>query len=126
MNLFDAKLVKEGERYAVALGDIKVELSEEKQKRLSANGVEAQEITLGVRPEHIALEGGQMLEGVVDVYEMMGSEIHYHVSYEGQDIIIIVPTINNAIVPMGEKIGFTFGGNVAHVFNKETGANLEV
>ncbi|OUQ25911.1 ABC transporter ATP-binding protein [Lachnoclostridium sp. An131] len=125
MNLFDAELVKEGGKYAVSLGGITVELSEEKQKRLAANHVEPRPVTLGVRPEHISLQGTEMLHGTVDVFEMMGSEIHYHVSVMGQDVIIIVPTINNSVINMGHEIAFTFGGNVAHVFDKNTGVNLE-
>ena len=125
MNLFDAKLVKKQGKYAVALGGIEVELSEDKQQRLAANGVGEQEITLGVRPEHLTLKGADLLSGVVDVYEMMGSEIHYHVAYEGQDVILIIPTLDNETVGIGESIGFTFSGTVAHVFDKETGVNLE-
>ena len=125
MNIFDAKLVKNGDKYAVAIGGIEVELSAEKQARLAANNVQSQDITLGVRPEHLTLKGSEMLKGTVDVFEMMGSEIHYHVSYEGQDVILIVPTLGNETVAMGHQIGFTFTGEVAHVFDKETGKNLE-
>ena len=125
MNIFDAKLVKNGSKYAVAIGGIEVELSEEKQARLSANNVAPQDITLGVRPEHLTLKGDKMLKGTVEVFEMMGSEIHYHVSYNGQDVILIIPTLGNDTVGMGKEIGFTFTGSVAHVFNKETGVNLE-
>ncbi len=126
MNIFEnAKLVKNGDKYAVALGGIEVELSADKQARLSALNVAAQDVILGVRPEHLTLKGDKMLKGSVDVYEMMGSEIHYHVTYAYQDIILIVPTIGNATVGMGEEIGFTFTGEVAHIFNKETGKNLE-
>ena len=125
MNLFDAELVKNGDRYAVSVGGMTVELSEEKQKRLAAGKAEAQPVTLGVRPEHISLQGTDMLKGTVDVSEMMGSEIHYHVSVLGQDVIIIVPTLNNPVIRMGQEIAFTFGGNVVHVFDKKTGRNLE-
>ncbi len=125
MNLFDAELVKNGDRYAVSVGGMTVELSEEKQKKLAEGKAEAQPVTLGVRPEHISLQGTDMLQGTVDVSEMMGSEIHYHVSVLGQDVIIIVPTLNNPVVRMGQEIAFTFGGNVVHVFDKKTGRNLE-
>lgn len=125
MNLFDAELLKEDGKYVVAVGGIKVELSADKQERLAANNVEPQEITLGVRPEHLSLKGTDMMKGTVDVYEMMGSEIHYHVTCMGRDVIIIVPTVGNETVGMGQEIPFTFGGNVAHVFSKETGNNLE-
>ena len=125
MNIFDAELVKNGSKYAVSIGGIEIELSDEKQARLAANNVEPQDIVLGVRPEHLTLKGSELLKGTVDVSEMMGSEIHYHVSYEDQDVILIVPTLGNTTVGMGEEIGFTFTGSVAHVFDKETGKNLE-
>lgn len=128
MNLFDAKLVKDGGKYAVKMGEVVVDLDDDKQARLAAKGVAPQAITLGVRPEHLTLEdsGASMVHGTVDVYEMMGSEIHYHVNVENKDVIIIVPTVGmKDIVPMGADIPFTFTGNVAHVFDKETGMNLE-
>ena len=55
MNYFNAKLVKEGGKYAVSVENCKVELSEEKQKNLAARNVTPQEITLGVRPSHMVL-----------------------------------------------------------------------
>ena len=125
MNIFDAKLVKKDGKYAVAIGGIEVEVDADKQARLAANNVEPQDITLGVRPEHLTLKGSELLKGNVDVYEMMGSEIHYHVTYAGQDVILIIPTLGHETVGMGQEIGFTFTGSVAHIFNKETGVNLE-
>ena len=132
MNFFDAELVKADGKYAVTVGGIKVELCEEKQAALAKNGVEPQAITLGVRPEHIALmgDGDQMLHGTVDVSEMMGSAVHLHVNVLGKDAIIIVQTMDlqgavNTDFSMGQDIAFTFGGNVVHVFSKENGKNLE-
>ena len=133
MNFFDAELVKADGKYAVTVGGIQVELSEEKQAALAKNGVEPQAITLGVRPEHIALmgDGAQMLHGTVDVSEMMGSAVHLHVNVLGKDAIIIVQTMDlqgvvNTDFSMGQDIAFTFGDNVVHVFGKENGKNLEV
>ena len=126
MNFFDAKLLKEDGRYFVELGGYRVELDEEKQARLAAKDVEAQEITLGVRPEHtnIAPEG---VRAKVDVSEMMGSSVHLHVTAEGRDVIIIVPTIEmEDNFRMGDEISFGFSGKVAHVFSKETEKNLEL
>lgn len=128
MNLFDADLVKEDGKYAVKMGDVVVVLSEDKQERLAAKEVAPQAITLGVRPEHLTLEdsGAPMVHGTVDVYEMMGSEIHYHATVGDKDVIIIVPTMGmKDVVAMGEDIPFTFDGKIAHVFDKETGMNLE-
>ena len=44
----------------------------------------------------------------------------------GKDVIVIVPTDGAASsFPMDSEVNLTFGGNVAHVFNKETEKNLE-
>ena len=125
MNFFDAKLIREGEKFFVQLSDYKVELAPEKEARLLKNDVQSQDITLGVRPEHTEL-GDKGVEAKVDVSEMMGSSVHLHVSAEGRDVIIIVPTIDmKGHYAMGDTVRFTFGGNVAHVFSKETERNLE-
>ena len=55
MNMFDAKLVEQSGKYSVELGGVSIILSEEKQAALAKNNVKSQEITLGIRPEHIAL-----------------------------------------------------------------------
>ena len=125
MNLFDARLTKNGDKYAVEVGGISVELSEDKQTRLNAKNVAPQEVTLGVRPDHMMLcESG--IKGTVDVSELMGPSIHLHVTAEGKDVILIVPANGDtARFPMGSGVNLTFGGNVAHVFSRETEKNLE-
>jgi multiple sugar transport system ATP-binding protein len=125
MNFFDAKLIREGDKFFVQLAGYKVELAPEKEERLLKNDVQSQDITLGVRPEHTDL-GESGVDAKVDVSEMMGSSVHLHVTAEGRDVIIIVPTIEmKGHYAMGDKVHFTFGGNVAHVFSKETEKNLE-
>ena len=74
MNFFDAELQREGDRYSVILGGIKVELSLEKSADLTKKGISGQPVTLGARPNHIMLgkgEGGYIL-AKVDVFEMIG------------------------------------------------------
>ncbi len=131
MNLFNAKLLKDGSRYTVSVGGCKIELSEEKQENLAANHVAAQEITLGVRPSHMVLakEAGNTLAATVEVSEMMGSEVHFHASAEGRDVVVIVPTMDangNHIETFraGDTLNLTFNGNVCHIFNND-GRNLE-
>ena len=125
MNFFDADLIEESGKYSVAMGGLRVELSPEKQARLRANGVKSQSVTLGIRPEHVDLvDNGAVAK--VDVSEMMGSSVHLHLTAEGRDMIIIVPTIDMKNIPaMGDAIHFSFQGKVAHVFSKETEKNLE-
>ena len=127
MNLFEnAKLVKEDGKYAVKLDCLTVPLSQEKQDRLAANNVPEQDVVLGVRPEHITL-ADEGITGTVDVSELMGSSVHLHIStVDSKDVIVIVPTNGAAAnFPMGSEVNLIFGGNVAHVFSKEDGHNLE-
>ncbi len=125
MNLFDAKLIREGQHYFVELDGHRVHLSEEKCARLAAKNVESQDVTLGVRPEHIDLaEDG--VSARIDVSEMMGSSVHLHLSAGDRDMIVIVPTVDMQGLPhMGDTVCFSFKGNVAHVFSKEDDKNLE-
>jgi len=129
MNMFDAKLIKQNGKYAVELAGYVVELSEDKQERLAANNVEEQEIVLGVRPEHLSLvEKG--VEANIEVHELMGSSVHLHVNILGKDVIVIVSTMNMTgaeveALSAGVAVNVGFQGNVCHVFNKQTGINLE-
>ena len=133
MNIFDAQLVRKDGRYYVELGGgaavHTVELSPEKQARLRACGVESQPVKLGVRPEHLALtDSEKAVYATVDVSEMMGSAVHIHVSACGQDVVIVVPLSEEEdgdAFPMGTPVRFTFKGSAAHVFDVETGKNLE-
>ena len=130
MNFFDAKLKKEGEKYLVSVGGYQVELSPAKCANLVKQGVTDQDITLGVRPNHIGLrQEGSSIPAKVDVFEMMGNEIHLHVTAEGKDVVIIVPTMDltgnyTEAFSAGKDLAFSFGGNACHVFDKE-GKNLE-
>ena len=129
MNLFDAKLVKNNGKYAVELANVTVELSDEKQAKLAANNVEPQDIVRGVHPEHIEL-AAEGVDAKVDVSEMMGSSVHLHVTAMGRDVVLVVSTMNMtgaevSALTGGASVKFNFGGHVCHVFNKETGINLE-
>ena len=125
MNFFDAELKREGDNFFVELSGVKVKLDEKKTARLLKNNVQSQPITLGVRPEHTNISD-KGVPAKVDVSEMMGSSVHLHVDADGRDVIIIVPILDmEDNYKFGDLVHFTFAGNVAHVFSKETGKNLE-
>ncbi len=131
MNFYEGKLLRSADgKYSVQVENAVIELSAEKQKNLAAHQVAAQDVTVGVRPDHIKLDEtpGKMIDGTVDVSELMGSAVHLHINACGKDGVIIVPTLDlkgNKTFAMGSKISFTFGGNVAHIFAKDSGKNLE-
>ncbi len=130
MNMFDGKLVRGDDgKYAVEVGGAHIELSANKQKNLADRNTAPQDVVVGVRPEHITLDerDGAMVSGVVDVSEMMGSSIHLHINADGKDCIVIVPTLDlgERDLGAGATVSFTFAPNAIHVFDPESGKNLE-
>lgn len=124
MNYFDAKLVIKNGSYFVDVDDQEFELSKEKQDRLKAKGVKEQDITLGVRPDHMVL-ADKGIKAKVDVSELMGTSVHLHVTALSRDVIAIVPTEGRKVELAGQEIHLSFSGNVANLFSKEDEKNLE-
>jgi len=59
---------------------------------------------------------------------MMGSFVHLLVNALGRDVVMVISTMTSAEVAAlsnGNPINFNFAGHVCHVFNNETGINLE-
>ena len=129
MNLFDGELVKDDGLYAVRVGDAEIVLGKDKQQNLADRNVGPQKVIVGARPEHILLDdrAGSMIEGTVDVSEMMGSSVHLHVDVAGKDCIIIAPRLEldaDKLTP-GSAIRFSLAPNAVHVFDPSTEKNLE-
>ena len=124
MNFFDAELIKEGDEYFVSVYDLKIGLTGKMNSLLREKNTGGQNIKLGIRPEHISLakpgEEGT-LTADIDVSEMMGSEMHMHMSVDGYDMVIRVPTIemDKYFEETGDmsSISFTFPGALIHLFS---------
>ncbi|MEG1524647.1 MAG: sn-glycerol-3-phosphate ABC transporter ATP-binding protein UgpC [Clostridia bacterium] len=133
MNFFDATLINDGGKYAVRLGDATViELPANVQQKLKDTAAPTQEITLGIRPEHIRLDergNSTAIPAKVDVSEMMGSELYVHVDALGKDCVIRIattdlPATHKNGFTFGDEVHFTFDGALAHLFNKENCLNI--
>jgi multiple sugar transport system ATP-binding protein len=60
----------------------------------------------------------------------MGSSVHLHVTAMDRDVVLVVSTMNMtgaevSALTTGAAVKFNFPGHCCHVFNKETGINLE-
>ena len=125
MNFFKTRLeIDQDGVYYVPLYGVRFELNEEQQKQLKDKETPAQNITLGIRPEHVSLckEGG--VEAVVDVSEMMGSSVHLHCDVEGDEVIVIVQDRELIERPdlefrHGEKVRLHFDSSVLHLFGED-------
>ena len=133
MNLINTKLEASGGKYYVRPFGAKIEVTGEKGEELLNAGIAPQEITLGVRPEHMVLSDANDESAIpctLEVNEMMGSELHLHVYTEdGTRLIVRIPTINLTLeqrkeLVYGKKLYITFEGKVMHFFDQEKGLNL--
>ena len=135
MNTFKCSLTKEGSKYFVNPFGAKIEVTDEKGLLLAKRNVETQEITLGVRPEHIEIiqeAAPNAIHTTLQVNEMMGSEFHLHViADDGTPIIVRTPTIQlsdkqKAEMVYGKNVFITFGGQAMHFFDAKTQFSLLV
>ena len=110
-----------------------IEMNGPKLQKLQDKNVASQDIILGVRPEHTTVcfdKQAGAIESTILVNEMMGSELHLHVTTNGEDKIILrLPTIDltdeqRASLVYGNKLYFTFASKVVHMFDPQTEESL--
>ena len=133
MNFLKANLVKEAEGYAVEILGVKIPLNADQNEALAQKKVGSQEIILGVRPEHTSVlfdKAENAIECRIDVNEMMGSELHLHLSSAHDDKIIVrLPTVDltneqRQSLSYGNKLFITFPAKVMHLFDPATERSL--
>ncbi len=133
MNLINTQLEVSGGKYYVKPFGARIEVNGEKGEELRQAGVAAQDVILGVRPEHMVLADANSEAAIpctLEVNEMMGSELHLHVyTQDGTRLIVRVPTINLTLeqrkeLVYGKKLYITFEGKVMHFFGKDSNVNL--
>ncbi len=112
---------------------VKLPLNAEQNAVLSGKGVGSQEIILGVRPEHTAVlfdNTENAIECTINVNEMMGSELHLHLTSKNDDKIIVrLPTVDltkeqRDSLAYGNKLYITFPAKVMQLFDPGTEKSL--
>lgn len=132
MNFFHARLIKEEQGYVVQIEGATIRLSKEMIGRLNERNIQTQEIVLGVRPEHVSFsdEGEAALACTVEVSEMMGSEVYFHVriSDSGECVVRVpvteLPGADCNRLQISEKAHISFDPALCHLFSRDTGVNL--
>ncbi len=133
MNIMKTKLIKENGEYYVTPFGSKILVDGENGDLLKEKDIPECEILLGVRPEHINLAAEAAEDTIpckVLVNEMMGSELHLHVTTEdGTKLIARAPTVElsrteRAQLKNGHAVNQTFPGKVMYFFDPETEKNL--
>ncbi len=89
------------------------------------------EVTVGIRPEHVYLTEKGKMRGEIIVSEMMGSELHLHLSVKDSGRVIIrVPTLDlsereKEKLTLHNTVSFGFREQALHFFDSNTGENLK-
>lgn len=133
MNIMRTQLILENGKYYVTPFGSKIEVDGETGALLKEKDIPSGEVVLGVRPEHIVLADGEAentINGTVLVNEMMGSELHLHISVDDDTKLIArTPTVNltreeRVQLKNGHPVHLTFPGKVMYFFDPETEKNL--
>ncbi len=138
MNFFDGKINNEDGAYVVDVYGARVKLNGEMHDKLKELDYGGKDITVGIRPEHITISHGgdskNVIDSVLSVSEMMGSEVYLHVDVstadvQHKDIIVRIPTTEAHHELTGpssgeEHIHFSLEPDLLHLFDKETGDNI--
>ena len=133
MNFFPgSKLRFEGGKYIVEILGESFELPDKLASALG-DGEEVcgssgeRDVVAGVRPVNVVVsDDGTGIDAVVEVAEMMGSEMHLHMNASGTEVISIVPTLNMDIEEMsqGKSLKLKLQTEALHLFDAETESSL--
>ncbi|MBR2671050.1 MAG: sn-glycerol-3-phosphate ABC transporter ATP-binding protein UgpC [Oscillospiraceae bacterium] len=128
MNFFsNLELYKVNGKFAVNIGGKEFIFTDEQQALLEANAKEGQKIIAGVRPVHISLSDSENgFKTIMDVSEMMGSEIYLHLDLGDQDVVCIVPTagLDVSRFQRGKEIYLDCDPSLIQIFDAETEKSL--
>ena len=126
MNFFEnCQLTKNGDAYSVTVMGHTLPLTAEQNAKLATAGAESRTVTVGVRPVHVTV-GDEGIDAQIDVSELMGSELHLHMTAGGKDVVAVVQTANldaNAYA-RHTAVRFSFEPRLIHLFAPETEKNL--
>ncbi|HBH12632.1 MAG: Multiple sugar ABC transporter, ATP-binding protein [Clostridiales bacterium 38_11] len=120
MNFFDGEIVD--------TPDIKVEgctmpLNSVLLDRVKKDNLYNKPFKIGIRPEDIRLEsGGKGIDGVVEVTELLGSDLNIYFKINGNQYIM--KTDSSKIFNFGDKISIVFDPEKIHLFDLETEKSL--
>jgi ABC-type sugar transport system ATPase subunit len=88
-------------------------------------GGEVRRLTVGIRPEHIALSAEGSLGAEVTLIELLGHEVHVLCRSEGAGPFIVRQEAHRPRPRRGESVRVSTRAEHVHLFDPETGRRLE-
>jgi multiple sugar transport system ATP-binding protein len=133
MNFLKASLQRSGDAYSVSLLGVTLPLNPDQNAVLARKNAGDQQVILGIRPEHTAVlfaPDENAIECTIDVNEMMGSELHLHLTDKnGDNIIVRLPTMDltqeqRRSLSYGSRLFISFPAKAIHLFDPGTEKSL--
>lgn len=122
MNFIDATIVESNGRVEVSYAGGSLQLTPEKSEQLKQSGYGKKEVVLGIRPEHIQINGADGAEdnvAQVEVAELLGSETNLFLSMGGGEPFIarVDPSQH---IRVNDRVKVLFAPDKVHLFATET------
>ena len=125
MNFLNGTLEQKGNDVYLMIGDTGLKLPADKATDPIIKDYIGKDIIAGIRPESIHDEQqfidampDSVIETEVEVTELMGAEIHLHITFEEQNMIARVSSRSTARA--GDKIKVALDMSRVHLFDKDT------
>ena len=123
MNMVTARIAEEGQVVTASFGEHVITLPDYKGKALREGGYIGKNVVLGIRPEDITVDDsraaeGNVLEAVVKVYELLGSEAYLYFDVESASFTSKVAAHVQART--GETRRFVMDLEKLHIFDSST------
>lgn len=125
MNFITAKVEKRGNEIHLLFGKDDIKLPEGKAKKLEGTDYIGKEVIMGIRPEDLHDEAvflesmpDSIVEGKIEVVEMLGSETLLYMVVEGVDFTAKVNPRTKA--KPGDVVKVAIDTNKIHLFDKDT------
>ncbi len=134
MNFFDAEIRTDGGRCLIKAAGTVFELPENKAERVMKGlAPDAFSCVLGIRSDDLTVCGQDELGalcGTVEMTEMMGSSLYIHLICEGREVVVISreKDADGRLIcgyEKGSSVYFRLDPSAVHLFNPQSGLNLE-
>ena len=126
MNIFRAKLEKQGSSVVAKFGDNCIKVPEGKVQRMTGDYI-GKEVYLGIRPENIddsanglATYPDACIDVTVELIELMGSETYLYLTTSGKDENFVARVDPRTSSRAGDHIKVCFDVNRLHFFDVDT------
>jgi multiple sugar transport system ATP-binding protein len=127
MNFFSVKLEKLADGVYAVFGDNKIKVPEEKLQKFTSDSYLGKEVYMGIRPENLSDDEEDLaknpdcvIDALVEVTELMGSETYLYLKTSGKDNNIIARVDPRSKSRTGDKIKIALDPSRLQFFDKDT------